>query len=100
MEGDQGFFCEVLSVRKELFWDRLEKNIRPEIEIERAINFGGLDYIEEVQEKYGKERFMDVLLKNRNLSKRAVNYWCLVLGIDREKTAVFNNSPVIWSPYR
>ena len=49
MERDQRFFCEVLPVRKELFWDRLERHITPEIEIERAINFGGFDYIEEVQ---------------------------------------------------
>jgi len=87
-------------VRKELFWDRLEQNITPEIEIERAINFGGLDDIKEVQEKYGKRRFRIVLLKNRRLNKRAVNYWCLVLGIDREKTAAFKNLPPIWSPYR
>jgi len=89
-----------MPVRKELFWDRLEQNITPEIEIERAINFGGLDYIEEVQDRNGRDRFRDVLLKNRNLSKRAVNYWCLVLGIDREKTAAFKNPPLIWSPYR
>jgi hypothetical protein len=100
MEGNKRSFCEALPVRKELFWDRLEKNITPEIEIERAINFGGLDYIEEVQSRHGRDRFRDVLLKNRNLSKRAVNYWCLVLGIDREETAAFKNPPLIWSPYR
>jgi hypothetical protein len=100
MEGDQEFFCEVLTVRKQLFWDRLEQNITPEIEIERAINFGGFDYIEAVQKKYGKDKFLAVLLRNRNLSKKAVNYWCLVLGIDREKTAAFKNPPLIWSPYR
>jgi hypothetical protein len=100
MAGDQRFFCEVLPVRKELFWDRLEQNITPEIEIERAINFGGMDYVEEIQRKYGRARFLDVLLKNRNLSKKAVNYWCLVFGIDREKTAAFKNPPLIWSPYR
>lgn len=100
MEGNKRFFCEVLPVRKELFWDRLEQNITPEIEIERAINFGGFDYIEEVQYRHGRDRFQDVLLKNRNLSKRAVNYWCLVFGIDREGTAAFKNPPLIWSPYR
>lgn len=100
MDGDQRIFCEVLPVRKELFWDRLEQNITPDIEIERAINFGGFDYIEVVQKKYGRERFLGVLLKNRNLSKKAVNYWCLVLGIDREKTASFKNRTLIWSPYR
>ncbi len=87
-------------MRKELFWDRLERNITPDMEIERAINFGGLDYIKEVQNKHGSDRFRDVLLKNRNLSKKAVNYWCLVLGIDRKKTAAFKNPSLIWSPYR
>ena len=87
-------------MRKELFWDRLEENISPEIEIERAINFGGFDYIEAVQKKYGRQRFLGVLLGNRNLSKKAVNYWCLVLGINREKTAAFRNPPPLWSPYR
>jgi len=87
-------------VRKELFWDRAEQNVTPEIEIERAINFGGLDYIEEVQRKYGMDRFRDVILKNRSLSKKAVNYWCLVLGIDRKETAAFKNPSLIWSPYR
>jgi hypothetical protein len=33
-------------MRKELFWDRDEEAISPDIEIERAINFGGFDYIE------------------------------------------------------
>ncbi|MBM3285446.1 MAG: hypothetical protein FJY81_06195 [Candidatus Aminicenantes bacterium] len=87
-------------MRKELFWDRAEQNVTPEIEIERAINFGGLDYIEEVQRKYGMDRFRDVILKNRSLSKKAVNYWCLVLGIDRKETAAFKNPSLIWSPYR
>ena len=100
MERGQGFFCEVQPVRKELFWDRLEQNITPEIEIERAINFGGFAYIEAVRKKYGRKRFQDVLLSNRNLSKKAVNYWCLVLGIDREKTAAFKNPRPLWSPYR
>ena len=87
-------------MRRELFWDRVEQHITPDIEIERAINFGGFDYIEIVRKKYGRERFLNVLLRNRNLSKKAVNYWCLVLGIDREKAASFKNPALIWSPYR
>jgi hypothetical protein len=78
----------------------MEQNITPDLEIERAINFGGLDYIEDVQKKYGIERFLNVLSRNRNLSKKAVNYWCLVLGVDREKTASFRNRALLWSPYR
>jgi hypothetical protein len=87
-------------VRNELSWDRFEGKITPEIEIERAINFGGFDYVEAVRKKYGRKKFLAVLLGNRTLSKKAVNYWCLVLGIDREKTAAFKNPSPIWSPYR
>ncbi len=87
-------------MRKELFWDRDPKTITPEIEIERAVNFGGFDYIEEVREKYGQTRFVKVLMEQRNLSKRAVNYWCIALGIDRNKTATFKNDYNVWSPLR
>lgn len=87
-------------MRKELFWDRDESSIAPEVEIERAINFGGFDYIEEVQNKYGMEKFKDVLRNKRSLSKKAVNYWCIVLGIDPKETAVFKNPISIWTPFR
>jgi hypothetical protein len=87
-------------MRKELFWDRDPKSVTPEIEIERAINFGGFDYIKEVRKKYGQKRFIKVLMEHRNLSKKAVNYWCLVLGIDRNKTAAFSKKFDVWSPMR
>jgi hypothetical protein len=87
-------------MRKELFWDRDERRLSPETEIERAINFGGFEYIAEVQKKYGIEKFINVLMKNRNLSKRAVNYWCLILSLDRTKTAVFRDSNKIWYPFK
>ncbi len=86
-------------MREELFWDREPGSVTPEIEIERAINFGGFDYIKEVQEKYGMEKFKEVLIKNRNLSKKAVNYWCLKLGIDRGTTMTFRTN-TIWTPFR
>ncbi len=87
-------------MRKELFWDRDEKSISPAVEIERAINFGGFDYIEEVQKKYGIEKFKDVLQNKKSLSKKAVNYWCLVFGIDHKDTAAFKNPISIWTPFR
>jgi len=87
-------------MRKELFWDRDPKTITPEIEIERAINFGGFDYIEEVQKKHGRKKFVEVLMRQRNLSKKAVNYWCLVFGIERKKTAAFKHEHEVWSPLR
>jgi len=87
-------------MRKELFWDRDPKSVTPEIEIERAINFGGFDYIKDVQKKYSQQRFIEVLKENRNLSKKAVNYWCLVLGIDRDETAAFSKEFDVWSPMR
>jgi hypothetical protein len=87
-------------MRKELFWDVAPEAISPELEIERAINFGGFAFIDEVRSKYGEDKFRDVLMKNRNLRRRAVNYWCLVLGIDRSLTAAFRNfRNNIWLPF-
>ncbi|RPJ57949.1 MAG: hypothetical protein EHM12_08610 [Dehalococcoidia bacterium] len=86
-------------MREELFWDVDVDHLTPEIVIERAINFGGFDFIKEVQEKYGLEKFKEVLLNNRNLSKKAVNYWCLALGLDRAKTRTFQ-AKNIWLPFR
>ncbi|NIO20254.1 MAG: hypothetical protein GTN76_05790 [Candidatus Aenigmarchaeota archaeon] len=86
-------------MREELFWDRDIKSLSPEIEIERAINFGGFDYIKEVQEKYGMEKFEDVLIKNRNLSRKAVNYWCWQLNIDKNTTKTYKTKK-IWTPFR
>lgn len=86
-------------MREELFWDRKIGSVSPYIEIERAINFGGFDYINEVQEKYGMEKFKEVLMNNRNLSRKAVNYWCLKLNIDRNTTKVFKANN-IWTPFR
>lgn len=88
-------------MRKELFWDVAPEFITPDLEIERAINFGGFAFIEKVQKKYGLDKFKEVLTKNRNLSRRAVSYWCLVLGIDRAETAVYKNRPPsIWVPIK
>ena len=86
-------------MREELFWDRKSDRASPEVVIERAINFGGLDFVEEVQRKYGMETFIHVLKNHRNLSKKAVNYWCLKLGIDRNSTMSFQ-AKKIWEPFR
>lgn len=86
-------------MREELFWDRKSDRASPEVVIERAINFGGIDFVEEVQKKYGMETFIRVLKNHRDLSKKAVNYWCLRLGIDRNSTMSFQ-AKRIWEPVR
>jgi hypothetical protein len=86
-------------MREELFWDRNSDRVSPEVVIERAINFGGLDFVEDVQEKYGMETFIQVLKQHRNLSRKAVNYWCLRLGLDRNSTRTFQDQR-IWEPLR
>ncbi len=84
-------------MREELFWDC--HNPDPELEIKRAINFGGLDFIEHVQNKYGMDRFKKTLLNNPDLSRKAVNYWCMVLNIDRNRTRSYQVHR-IWQPMR
>jgi len=86
-------------MREELFWDRNANQAQADIVIERAINFGGFDFIREVQERYGMETFVHTLKHHRNLSKKAVNYWCLMLGIDRNTTRTFQTKR-IWEPFR
>ncbi|MCK8600497.1 hypothetical protein [Desulfoferrobacter suflitae] len=86
-------------MRKELFWDRNMADVSAEIMIERAINFGGFDFIDEVQKKYGMERFIQTLKHNRNLGKKVVNYWCLKLSIDRRETRTFQDKR-IWEPFK
>lgn len=99
MGKDKTIFPGVYQMREELFWDREPGSVSPDIEIERAINFGGFDYIEKLQRKYGMDKFKEVLLNNRNLSRKAVNYWCLQLGIDKAATRTFKANN-IWSPFR
>ena len=95
----EGLFCGLYKMRPELFWDRDIEQASPEIMIERAINFGGFDFIKEVQERYGMDQFVHTLKHNRNLGKKAVNYWCLRLGIDRNRTKTFQMKR-IWEPFR
>jgi len=95
----QRLFCQVSIVREELFWDRDPAAASPEIEIERAINFGGSDYVEHIHKKHGLSKFKEVLITSRNLSRKAVNYWCLQLKIDRHATRTFT-TPRVWSPFR
>ncbi|MDD8020999.1 MAG: hypothetical protein PHU81_07450 [Acidobacteriota bacterium] len=75
-------------MRKESLPASFEEKLPSEIEIERAINFGGFDYIKEVQGKYGMEKFIDVLMTRQNLRKMPVNYWCLVLGLEWKKPSL------------
>jgi hypothetical protein len=86
-------------MREELFWDCNPETASPELVIERAINFGGFDFIEEVQKKYGMDKFKEVLINGRNLSRKAVNYWCMELGIDKDTTRTFKTD-LIWAPFR
>lgn len=98
MGNHKGFLQGVCEMREELFWDRSMDNASAEVIIERAINFGGFDFINEVQTKYGMERFIHTLKHNRNLGKKPVNYWCLKLGINRNETRAFQDER-IWEPF-
>jgi hypothetical protein len=99
MGRNESIFFGACKMREELFWDRHGDQTSAEIIIERAINYGGFDFIKEVQEKYGMKRFVHTLKHNRNLGKKAVNYWCIRLHIDREGTKTFQTKR-IWEPFR
>lgn len=99
MGRNEDIFFGSCEMRDELFWDRNSDKASPEIIIERAINFGSFDFIKKVQKKYGMEKFVHTLKHNRNLGKKAVNYWCLRLNIDRNSTKTFQTER-LWEPFR
>lgn len=77
MARHQGFLYRVQPMRKELFWDRFEeKHSRQRLRLKGPSTSVVLITLREVQEKYGMEKFVDVLMTRRNLRKVAVNYWC------------------------
>lgn len=85
-------------MREELFRNRNMDDATAEIVIERAINFGGFDFVEDVHKKKdGMKRFVHALKHGRNLAKKAVNYWWLKLGIDWNQTRTFQDKR-IWEP--
>lgn len=88
--------------KKQLAWDTLsESNLSDETLIQRAINFGDINFIKHVQNNLGIQKFIQILKNSRGLSKKAVNYWCLVLGIDRNQTKTFSRDyPTVWEPFR
>lgn len=48
---------------------------------------------EELQKKHGIAKFKEVLIRNKNLSKKAVNYWCLVyVSNDRKLILIIAHS--------
>lgn len=98
MGKHEKFLFGLYKMREELFWDRNIDQTSSQIIIERAINFGGFDFIKEVQGKFGMEKFVHTLKHNRNLGKKVVNYWCLTLSIDRNSTKTFQDERV-WEPF-
>jgi hypothetical protein len=87
-------------MRLELFWNVDIDQVSPEVKIENAINFGGFEFISELQQNYGMELFKKILTTRRGLSRKAVNYWCEKLGLDREQAVVFRERKAFWSPFR
>lgn len=88
--------------KKQLSWDTTsESNLSDETLVQRAINFGDINFIKRVQKELGMQRFIQILKNSRGLSKKAVNYWCLVLEINRNQTKTFSKDyPTIWEPLR
>ena len=83
---------------KQLVWDCNYKHASSDIVLERAINYGGIDFIDEVIKRYGEDKFLDILVNRRALNKQAVSYWCIKYNIDIKQTATFK-TPAFWSPF-
>ncbi|MCD6317672.1 hypothetical protein J7M02_01240 [Candidatus Aerophobetes bacterium] len=85
---------------KKILWDREE--VSESIFIERAIQYGPEDLIRKLEKKLGREKIVSVLKKSRSLSKRVVNYWCLIYNIEPNDTYAFSSERegvTIWEPF-
>jgi len=85
---------------KKILWDR--EKVSEFVFIERAIQYGPEDLIRELEKEFGREKIVFVLKKSRSLSKRVVNYWCLIYNIEPNDTYAFSperESVTIWEPF-
>jgi len=85
---------------KSILWDR--KRANEFTLIERVIQYGPERLVGELEKRFGREKIVFVLRKSRSLSKRIVNYWCLIYHIERDDTYAFSperEDITVWEPF-
>lgn len=65
-------------------WDGLDPKLHRDAFMERILEYGGREEVGWLLDTYGLEAVREFLRRKgaRRLSKRALNFWCLVWGVD------------------
>ena len=74
-----------------LFWDTNLANFDPSAfpgyTISRVLEFGDRDAVAWLKETFSEAQIVDVLRKERRLSRRSANFWALVYRISSDQVA-------------
>lgn len=65
-------------------WDHLDPHLHGDALMERILEYGSREEVGWLLETYGLEPVREFLRRKgvRRLSKRSLNFWCLVWGVD------------------
>jgi len=67
--------------------------------IERLLEHGGDRQVKFVQDKFTREDMVQVIQESSYLSRKTVNYWCLVLNLEKEETRCYKKKfQHLWPP--
>jgi len=74
-----------------LFWDTNLDNFNPtdfpEYTIARVLEYGDREAVAWLKNTFSEAQIVDVLRKERRLSRKSANFWALIYGISRDDVA-------------
>ena len=89
---------------KHLFWDvdyeKIDYEKNSVFVIGRALNFGTLEDIKEVFEKYGAKEIKKHIVKATGLTNKSLNFWSKYFNIPLKKFRCYirkQSNPVLWN---
>jgi len=66
---------------------------------ERLLEHGGDRQVKFILDNYSRKNIVQVIKESSYLSRKTVNYWCLVLNIKKEETRCYTKPSLIpWPP--
>lgn len=87
---------------KQYFWDvdfeKIDPEKKPRYVIARILEWGDQEATRWLFQNYDREIIGDVAKQSRELSKRSINFWLTILGLERwKKEALARKQNAIWN---
>lgn len=79
--------ARIRSYFPEARWEDLDPEVYPDAFMERVLEYGGREEVKWLIATYGPDAIRDFLRRKgaRRLTKRSLNFWCLVLALPEVK---------------